>query len=216
MRRTRSTSKLAGLLLSVLCCAPALADGDPSERSTLGPLGPSVEKRLLEQMIDVWRNVFEVRFEIKGRETRPQMLQIAAPNEPVVLLVCDIRLPAARGMLNFVMPTAAVEQTGTSVVRSWQQTRRERTPLDRHRLYSNLSRVSLTATASLETLIPASDALQLEPGEVVSLGRRVKDPLEVRLGGSLKFMGAPTLTEDGAAIDVIACVGRGDPTEAAI
>ena len=172
-------------------------------------------RRLLEQMTEVWRNVYEVRFEIKGRETRPQMLQIAAPNDPVLLLVCDIRLPEARGMLNFAMPTAAVEQTGTSVVRSWQQTHRERTSLDRQRLYSNLARVPLTATASLDTLIPASDVLRFSPGDVVSLGRRVKDPLELRLGRSLKFVGAPTVCEESAAVDITECVGRPELAEVA-
>ena len=173
-------------------------------------------QRLLEQMTDIWRGVFEVRFEIAGRDTRPQMLQIAAPNEPVVLLVCDIRLPNARGMLNFAMPTSAIEETGTSVVRSWQQTHREQTELDRQRLHSNLARVSLDATASLDTVIPAGDALQFEPGDVVTLGRRVKDPVELRLGRSLKFLGTPTVDEDGAAIAITACVGRGELAEGAV
>jgi flagellar motor switch protein FliM len=172
--------------------------------------------RLLEQMTEVWRSVFEVRFTIKGRETRPQMLQIAGPNEPVVLLVCDVRLPEARGMINFVMPAAAVEQTGTSVVRSWQQTHKERTLADQKRLYSNLSRVALTATASLETLIPATDALQFEPGDVLTLGRQVKDPLELRLGRSLKFVGIPTVSGESAAIGLTACVDRGESAEASV
>ena len=173
-------------------------------------------QRLLEQMTDIWRSVFEVRFEIAGRDTRPQMLQIAAPNEPVVLVVCEVRLPHACGMLNFAMPTAAIEETGTSVVRSWQQIHREQTTLDRQRLNSNLARIRLEATASLDTAIPASDALGFEPGYVVTLRRRVTDPVELRLGRSLKFLGTPTVGDDGAAIAITARVGRGEREEVAV
>jgi flagellar motor switch protein FliM len=92
-------------------------------------------------------------FKISGRETRPQMLQVAAPNEVVVLLGFDIRVGDARGMLNLCIPPRRSSRS------------------------------------------PARELLELEPGDVLSLGRPVRQSLEVRVRGSVKFRGR--LVRDG-------------------
>ena len=46
----------------------------------------AVVKLLLENLTETWRGIVDVQFRISGRETRPQMLQVAAPNEVVLLL----------------------------------------------------------------------------------------------------------------------------------
>ena len=45
-----------------------------------------VVKLILEELTDAWRRIVDVQFRISGRETRPQMLQVAAPNEVVLLI----------------------------------------------------------------------------------------------------------------------------------
>ena len=41
--------------------------------------------------------VVDIQFKIQGRETRPQMLQVAGPNEIVILLVFDVKIGEIRG-----------------------------------------------------------------------------------------------------------------------
>jgi flagellar motor switch protein FliM len=155
----------------------------------------AVVKLIVDNLTDTWHGIVDVTFKISGRETRPQMLQIAAPNEVVVLLGFDIRIGDARGMLNICMPAAAIESVGSSFTQSWHRTRREPTPADRVHLHTNLARVKLPVTASLEPTLAARELLELRAGDVLSLGRPVRQSLEVRVRGSVKFRGR--LVRDG-------------------
>ena len=56
-----------------------------------------------------WKPITNVQFCIRGRKTRPQMLQVAKRNEIVVLLVFDVRLADDRGALPLCVPPSAVE-----------------------------------------------------------------------------------------------------------
>src|SRR5262245_42078449 len=51
----------------------------------------SVVKVLLEHLTEAWR-VADVRFQIQGRETRPQMLQVVSWNEVVIVIAFDLKV----------------------------------------------------------------------------------------------------------------------------
>ncbi len=58
----------------------------------------NVVRLILEQMTEEWHQVGKVEFTIQRRETRPQMLQIAAPNDAVVALSLGVKLAKVRGV----------------------------------------------------------------------------------------------------------------------
>jgi flagellar motor switch protein FliM len=155
---------------------------------------------VLENLAETWRGVVDIQFRISGRETRPQMLQVAAPNEVVVLLGFDIRTGDARGMLNICVPAAAIEPLGAGVTQSWHRARREPTAHDRRQLCENLAHVRLPVSASLETTLSTRDLLRLRAGDVVSLGRSARSPLDVRVRGAMKFCGRLVASTESAAI----------------
>ena len=49
-------------------------------------------KLILENLSEPWAAIVPLRFKTKARETRPQVLQVAAPNEAMILLVFEIRI----------------------------------------------------------------------------------------------------------------------------
>jgi flagellar motor switch protein FliM len=149
----------------------------------------SVVRLILENLTETWRAVFDLEFRIQSRETRPQMLQIAGPNEVVVLLVFDLRVGDIRGMLNLCIPASAIEATGDAFVQGWHRTQREPTPTERMWLYDNLNRVPLRVTASLESRLRARELVQMKPGDVISLGVPIHTPVTVRVGNCAKFKG---------------------------
>ncbi len=162
----------------------------------------AVVKLICDNLTETWHQIVDAQFKVSGRETRPQMLQVAAPNEVVVLLGFDIRLGEARGMLNLCVPASIIESVGASFTQSWHRTRREPTESDRRHLLGNLSRVKLRVSANLDTGLPARELLALVPGDVVSLGHLLRHPLEVRVQGSSKFTGRLVVHEGLAAVRV--------------
>lgn len=149
----------------------------------------SVVRLLLEALSETWRPVADMAFGIRGRETRPQMLQVAAPNEAIVMVVFDMRIGESRGMLNLCLPAAVVEATSAHFAQAWNRPQREPTLIERLWLRENLSRVPLPLSAELESTFTARDILTLQLGDVVSLGIAIGDPLAIRVGSSLKFKG---------------------------
>jgi len=157
-----------------------------------------VVKLVLEHLTETWRNIVDVRFRVNGRDTRPQMLQVAAPNEVVVLIGFDIKIGDARGMLNFCLPATAIETVGDSFTHTWYRSHREPTMDDRHQFWRTLGHLPVGVSATVETTLPARDVLELAPGDVLALGHRLSDPLQVRVCDAVKFEGFP-MQEDGHA-----------------
>lgn len=167
----------------------------------------AVVRLVIDTLTETWRSIVDIRFALSGRETRPQMLQVAAPNEVVVHLSFDIRIGEARGMLNLAITASALEAVGASFVQSWERARREPTAVDRRSLFLNLGRASVPVSASVETALSARELLAIRPGDVLTLGRSVRDSVDVQVRGTTKFAGR--LVAHGGCAGVLLTVSEG-------
>jgi flagellar motor switch protein FliM len=160
----------------------------------------SIVKLLLENLTETWHTIGDVQFRIRGRETRPQMLQITGANEIIILLGFDVRIADARGMLSLCIPAAAIESMEDKVAQGWHRTRRQPTSTEAANLRANLGRVPLPVTTKLETRLLARDLLALRPGDILTLGHAISNPVEVHVGGIRRFAGRLTASENSAAV----------------
>jgi flagellar motor switch protein FliM len=161
-----------------------------------------VVKLMIDTLTETWRGIVDVHFSVTGRETRPQVLQVAAANEVVLQVGFDMRLGETRGMLNLCIPASMVDSINTGVVQTWNRTRREATERDRRHLLESLGRVSLPVAAQLDAELKARELLRLKPGDVVSLGLPATEPLELLVRGTVKFKGRLTTVAGHAALKV--------------
>jgi flagellar motor switch protein FliM len=206
-------SGLAGLEVSPTA-AYAMIDrmlGGQGESTTVDRALTDIEQRvvdnvvnlILEQMTEDWQGVGKVRFTIQRRETRAEMLQIAAPNDAVVTLSLSVKLGECDGALNFCLPAALLEELGSGFVDRWRSRGHEEpVDVDRRPLYENLGRVELPTDVVLETPLKTSDLLQLSEGDVLSLGVPVHAPVDVRVCGRRKFKGTLTQVENDVSVAV--------------
>lgn len=162
----------------------------------------SVIKLLLEHLTETWKAVSEIRFQIHARETRPQMLPVVSWNEIVILMTFDLKVGEARGLLNICVPASVIEASGGNISQSWQQARRERTPLEAQWLSDSLGQAGLTVTADVATSLRTRELLNLTPGQVLSLGVPVDTGVNVRVGDIVKFTGRLAMQAGRAAVQV--------------
>jgi flagellar motor switch protein FliM len=156
----------------------------------------SVVRLILEALTETWKPIVsDLKFGIRGRETRPQMLQVAAPNDVIVMIVFDVRIGESRGFINVCLPASMVESAGTEFVQAWKRQDRVIPPQERIWVHEHLSRMPMTISPVIETRLTGREVLALEPGDVVSLGHPVDEPIELRVGGLCKFVGRMVATD---------------------
>ena len=149
----------------------------------------AVVKILLSGLADTWKAVTNLTFTIRARETRPQMLQVAAPNEIIVAVVFEVKVGDVRGLINLCLPTNVAEIAGTHFSTTWQRQRRELSDRERAWLSENFGRVPLPVVPQIRTGLNAGSVLGLNLGEVVALPLPADQPLDVYVGGIRKFTG---------------------------
>jgi len=147
----------------------------------------SVVKVLLDSLAETWRPLAGLRLDIRARETRPQMLQVASPNDTVVMLVFDMRVGDARGAVHLCLPAELVERSDTAAAAGWNRPRQEPTGRERTWLIENLGRVPMPVSAVLDARCRAGDIATLAVGDVLSLDVPAETPIELRVGETLKF-----------------------------
>lgn len=171
----------------------------------------SVVKLLLDHLTETWRSVTEIRFQVQGRETRPQMLQVASWNEVMILLSFEVNIGETRGLLNICVPASIIEASGASFVQGFQQSRRDPSVTERRWLSENLGRVSVPVTTDIEARLRTRELLSLQPGHVLSLGISAGSDVNVRVGDIIKFKGRLASVEGRAAVRITRrSVGAGD------
>jgi flagellar motor switch protein FliM len=161
----------------------------------------SVVNLILDNLTETWRPIANMEFRIQARETRPQMLQVTGPTEIVILLVFDVRIADTRGMVNLCIPAAAIEAVGEAFEQGWQRTRKQPTADEEAWLHANLGRVPLPVTALLETRLSARDLIALRPGDVLSLGHPIAQPVDVHIGQIRRYGGH--LMQQGTSAGVL-------------
>jgi flagellar motor switch protein FliM len=148
-----------------------------------------IVEQLLGGLAEAWRAVTSLTFGIRARETRPQMLQVAAPNEIVLAVVFDLKVGELRGNINLCIPTNVVEKAGTQFSQAWQRQRRDLTPAERNWIGENVMRVPIPVIPQIRTRLSAGAVLALRAGEVVSLPLAADRAIDVYAGGARKLTG---------------------------
>jgi flagellar motor switch protein FliM len=147
-------------------------------------------KLVTDDLREAWRPLIELELKIVGRETRPQLLQIVAPNEVVLSILFQIQIADTRGTMSLCIPAIALEP----IIQRFNQSvysRSREVPLEQTRaLFDTLSIVTFPVAAELRgTRVVMDDLLHLSPGDVLRLDNRVGQPVAVSIGGVVKFFG---------------------------
>jgi len=157
-----------------------------------------IEQKILESFLKVviddlreaWKPMVELEMQIVGRETRPQLLQIVAPNEVVLSIVFHVQVGDARGMMSLCIPALILEPIIQKFNQSFYSRNREVPPAQTRSLLDMLSSVSFPVAAELHgTTAAIDDLMGLAPGDVLRLDHPVDRPVELSVGGIVKFHG---------------------------
>jgi flagellar motor switch protein FliM len=171
----------------------------------------AIEQRVIKRVVDLafvdmanaWSGLTPIQPEHVGFEMNPQFVTIVTPSEIVVKIEVSVEIEEFSGKLFFCIPYSMVEPIKEKLYSGIQS---ERFSMDQRwveRLKEMLveSRVNVTAEIG-KVHLTLSEILDLKEGNVISLGKAIKDELAISVEGVKKFSGIPGYSRGNQAIKV--------------
>ncbi len=171
--------------------------GGSSETPTMNREITLLEQNLIEGFIDMamrdlreaWQTIGSTNFEVDRRETSPQLVQIVAPNEIVVVIVFEVKIGQSSGMMNFCIPAIYLEPFAVELKQENRTDISTRMTAEDHtRIDEVLSRAQLNLTADLTHMrLPIRDLLSLKEGDLIPVVTEANAPVSLSVAGIPKF-----------------------------
>jgi flagellar motor switch protein FliM len=171
-----------------------------------------IEEQIFETVVTLiardlqvtWAPVVELDIQFDQRQQYAQVQSLMLPNEKVLSLSFEIRLPDARGTLTMAFPPVVANALLRKLSVQWSQLGRTPSRELRRRIREQL----LESRFRGELVLPQSpltvrELLAIEPGKVLTFPQHAHDPVCLTLSGKPMFLGYPVRhgMQKGARVD---------------
>lgn len=147
-----------------------------------------VVKLILRDLEESWKQVAKLSMSIVATETSPQLIQVVAPNEIVVLIVFELKVGEAKGFMNLCLPSIVLEPVAKRFSQDWYGHRTKTSVEEVKKIKLNLLKTKIRVEAGIyENHITVKDLLALAPGNVLKLETKINDEISVKVNGIKKF-----------------------------
>jgi flagellar motor switch protein FliM len=172
--------------------------GGPGNPITASRPATEIDQKVLEGFIKIvtddlreaWRPLVELDLQIVTCETRPQMLQIVAPNEVVVTIAFHVQIGETKGQMSLCIPALVLEPIIQRFNQSAYTRSSEVSQEESRALLDTLSQVNFPVAAELRgATMLMDDLIRLAPGDVLMLDHHAEQPVALTVGGMVKFLG---------------------------
>ena len=159
-------------------------------------------KLLLEDMRESWRGIVDLDFRIQARETSPQLIQIVAPNEVVLLVVFEVKMGPVSGMINLAIPSIILEPISSKFDQEMFTGYKKSSSFEEARLLmASLKKCPMEAAAEIHgTSLSMEEVLQLKAGDLIPLTKRFDAELDLCVDGIPRYRGLVALNPNGKRV----------------
>lgn len=168
--------------------------------------------RAFESLQEAWKTIIDISPRLEALETNPQFMQIVSPNETIALISLSTKIGDTTGMINLCIPHIVIEpiMPRLSVHHWFVSQKKSSAPEEAAALQARLHKAKLPIIAELgESAISVKEFLNLGVGDVITLTKNVEEPLHIKLGEKLKFLGSAGAVRGKMAVQINEIVQEG-------
>lgn len=145
---------------------------------------------VIDDYRQVWKHLIEFETALTGRETRPQVLQIASPNEVAVIIAYQLQIGESIGLMSICLPIMMLESVIEKFNPSSYESVKTTSPETVRALLENVSETDFSVECRLAPS-PAmlTDLVNLRIGDVLRTTHKIENPVNICVGGVPKFKG---------------------------
>ena len=160
---------------------------------------------ILGYLKEAWLSFLEFTPEIEAVETNPQFVQIAPPNEMVLLITFDLTIGQVESFMNICWLSSVLEPFAPrfSSQMFFTKSSEKSSPENIELIKKNMLRTKLEVSALLgKSVLTLGELLQLQVGDVIRLNTKVGEEIDVLVQGIPKFKGIPGKRKDRKVVKV--------------
>jgi flagellar motor switch protein FliM len=159
-----------------------------------------IELALIERVLrqaasifdEAWDKVIALSTQIERIETSPQFAQVTAPNEPVAVVILNVKMGEESGLMSVCIPHTATQPVAQQLnTRLWFSSGTLDDGRSEERvahLQSKLLQTPIAVTALFEqTPATVSDIVNLQIGDVIKLDHAIDQPVTIKVHHIPKF-----------------------------
>lgn len=169
--------------------------------------------RALETLKEAWSGVKSLDFRLTDSESNPQLVQIVAPNEVVVVVGFELKMANRAGTMNLCFPFAVIEPLMDDLsAQNWFNVGKQAGGHEHaDAIGGQLSRATLEVTGLLaESTITLRDLIQLEVGDLIVTEKPANRPVVVCIEGEKKLLGEAGQVRGNRVLKVLRAVTSAD------
>jgi flagellar motor switch protein FliM len=168
-----------------------------------------------EDLAVAWRSVVSSNIELRRGpiEHNPQFLQVAMPNETVLVVTIAAQIGSVRGLINLWLPHGTLKPLMPELThRRADGATSGRVQAAQDRLLPRLKVVDVTVSAELgEARLSLAEVLGLRVGDVIRLEQPIARPITVRVDGVPAYIASVGTAHRHYAVKIIEeCTGVDD------
>jgi len=170
-------------------------------------------QRMLSYLEEPWSGIIELQPVMDRIESNPQFTQIVSPSEMVVIISLESKIGDVLSLINICIPFLVLESiTGKLNVNYYYSSSVKERSKDSALVLKNRIENAMVPVKILigSTVITVRELLELAPGDVIPLERRLDEDLEVVIGQKPKFRGKPGVVGNRLALKITEIVSEVD------
>lgn len=150
-----------------------------------------------------WENVVDLHPRLERIETNSQFAQIISPSEMIAIVTINVKIGDVEGLMNVCLPYLTLEDVMDKLnTKYWYSTMQEKDDTHyRDALEILISKAPIPVKAVLgNSEITVNDFVNLAPGDIIRLDRKVDQELDIYVGNIRKFTALPGASDDSYAV----------------
>ncbi|WP_042355995.1 flagellar motor switch protein FliM [Bacillus rubiinfantis] len=179
---------------------PAERDGGLTEIETI--LLQKVFSKAFDTYQNVWENIEDIKVVWEAIESNPQFIQIASPNETVIVIALRTTIGEVTGRMTLCIPHLIVEPMLPKLTaHQWFSTMaKSKVPKQPEVIKKNLDDVKVPIIAELgRGKLPVADLMNLQIGDVIGIEA---GKLQLKVDQLTRFLGNPGLLNGHYAVQI--------------
>jgi flagellar motor switch protein FliM len=150
----------------------------------------TVMRVILRDLSDTWKSVADISFSVQSLGSEPQLLQVLAPAEAVIVIAIELRVGSTSGLMNFAVPSIFIKRLRNKFDQLQQVRRAESTEEDQLHLAQLIQYANLAFDVRIDGgRISTRTLFDLDVDDVLILDHPADREISGFLNGQEKWLG---------------------------